>query len=304
LGHNRLVVTYAYCLGSRDRSPLEIFERDAEIARGHYATWSATPIVVQKTFTQLPATFEIPVPTPRGGQPVYPRMVFLRREVLAPGQSPAPVPQEPSTPHVGRGEYLAEVPVPWLIGTGSPGTPDNRPMQSKVYPPTRLLYVSKQGEVYEHQFIKWLKDDSDAWILLADFDLPQLPEPRALAAAKLIVYVQEAHDRAPMQAAAVGLRAPFEPGQAYNFEQLGDVAGTTLLARGNGPGDPFVPPRRYEIDVTRLARAWSRGEPRYGLALRIIPNRSVDDGWTVRFTPDPDRPVELEIATYVGSREE
>jgi hypothetical protein len=32
--------------------------------------------------------------------------------------------------------------------------------------------------------------------------------------------------------------------------------------------------------------------------LRIVPNRGVDDGWTVRFSPAKDKPVELKIETY------
>jgi len=71
------------------------------------------------------------------------------------------------------------------------------------------------------------------------------------------------------------------------------------VAKGNGPGDPFVPPRRYEIDVTKQVRRWARGEPAHGLALRIVPNRGVDDGWTVRFTPAKEKPAELAVAVYV-----
>jgi hypothetical protein len=275
-----------------------MFDRDAEITRAHYATWSETPVVVQKTITQLPATLEIPIPTPNGKRPVYPRMLFLRREVVAPGEEPMAVPTQSSVPQVGPDEYLAEVPDPWLIGTGKPMTAEDRPTKVKLVPVARTSYVSKQGEVFEHQFIKWLKDDSNAWILLVDFDLADLPDPKTLASAKLAVYVHEAHDRAPMQAAAVALGAPFEPGQPYDFSKLERVVGTTIVARGEGPGAPFVPPRRYEIDVTGAVRGWARGQPRHGLALRIIPNRAVDDGWTVRFTPVKDTPAELTIASY------
>ena len=298
LGQNRLVVTYAYCLGWRDQTPEQVFDRDAEIARGHYATWSDTPIVVQQTITRLPATLEIPVPTPKEKQPVYPRMLFLRRELLAPGQQPMDVPVAASKPRVGAGEYLANVPNPWTIGTGKPMTLDNRPTETKVVPVARTTYVSKEGEVFEHQFIKWLKDNSDAWILLTDFGITELPDAKSLASAKLVVYVHESHNRAPMQAAAVALGAPFETGKPFDFSKLGRTAGTTIVRQGDGPGAPFVPPRRYEIDVTRLVRAWSKGEPQHGLALRIIPNRGVDDGWTVRFTPAKDKPVELLIATF------
>jgi hypothetical protein len=152
----------------------------------------------------------------------------------------------------------------------------------------------------EHQFIKWLKDNSDAWILLADFQLADLPDPKTLASAKLVVYVNESHNKAPMQAAAVGLDAAFKEGVAFDFSKLGPPVGMTIVAQGNGPGDPFVPPRRYEIDVSRLVRNWARGEPQHGLALRIVPNRAVDDGWTVRFTPAKEKPVELQVNTYAG----
>ncbi len=298
LGKNRLVVTYAYCPGWRDRTPEEVFERDAEIARAHYAHWVETPIVVQKTIEKFPATFEIPVPTRKGKQPVYPRMVFLRREVLAPGQEPLPVPAKPTTPKVGPDEELATLPNPWLIGAQPPPAMPKRPTKTETRPPTKVGYVSKQGEVFNHQFVKWLKDNSNAWVLLADFDTGNLPDVKSLASAKLVFYVHEAHDKAPMQVAAVALGAPFEPGKPYDFSKLGKTAGSTVVQRGQGPGAPFDPPRRYEIDVTRAVRAWARGEPHHGLALRIVPNRGVDDGWTVRFTPAREKPVELEIATY------
>ena len=298
LGKNRLVVTYAYCRGARDRTPEEVLDRDAEIARAHYAAWDSTAIVVQKTFTRLPAVFEIPVPTPKDKQPVYPRMVFLRREVLAPGQEALPVPAAPSEPKVGPGEVLAKLPNPWTIGAAPPPKRDDRPVEKVTLAPTKLNYVSKQGEVFSHQFIKWLKDNSDAWVLLMDFDTGKLPDPKKLAGAKLVVYVEEAHDKAPMQAAAVMLDAPFTPGEGYDFSKLGQTAGFTIVARGNGPGAPFTPPRRCEIDVSRAVRAWARGEPNHGLALRIVPNRGVDDGWTVRFTPPKEKPVELVVETY------
>jgi hypothetical protein len=293
-----LVVTYAYCRGSRYRMPEEIFDRDAEIARAHWAEWDSRPIVVQKTFSRLPATFDVPVPTPADKQPVYPRMVFQRRELLAPGQQPMAVPQPPSEPKVGPGEVLATLPNPWTIGAKAPPKMDVRPVDKVTLPPAKLNYVSKQGEVFPHQFIKWLKDNSNAWVLLVDFDAAKLPGLKKLAGAKLVFYVDESHNKAPMQAAVVMLDAPFTPGEPYGFSKLGQTTGTTIVAQGNGPGDPFVPPRRYEIDVSRAVRAWARGEPRHGLALRIVPNRGVDDGWTVRFTPNREKPAELVVETF------
>jgi hypothetical protein len=120
LGNNRLVVTYAFCPGSRDATPAQLFDSGKEIARAHNATWSPAPTVVQKVIDRLPATLEIPMPTPKGKQPVYPRMVFLRREVLAPGQKPMEVPAAPSVPTIGPDETLATLPNPWTIGIERP----------------------------------------------------------------------------------------------------------------------------------------------------------------------------------------
>ena len=300
LGDNRLVVTYAYRLGSRSKSFEQMYDEDKEVAKSHDATWDKTVICVQKTFAagDLPAKFEIDCPTPKGRYPVYPRMVFVRREVLAPGQSPASLPSPATTPRVRSSEELATLPSPWLIGTLLPPSAPARATSSTVLPVKKVSYVSKKGQVFKHQFVKWLKDNSDAWIMLVDFDAGKLPKVDDLASAKLALYVDEAHDKAPMQVAAVVLDAPFEADEPFDFAKLGQSVGSTIVEKGNGAS--FASPRRYEIDVTRAVRAWAGGGKCHGLAVRIVPNRGVDDGWTVRFTPSRDKPAELEIATYAG----
>jgi hypothetical protein len=298
LGDRRLAVTYAYCLGSRSSTPEAICEAGQEIGRARDARWSDRPIVVQKVFDSLPATFEIPIPTPQGKQPVYPRMLVLRREVLLPGQKPMDVPVAPSEPKVGANETLATLPNPWTIGVERPPAMPERPTKRVVLPASKTLYVSKKGEVFEHHFVKWLKDNSEAWVFLVGLDRERLPQPKRIAAAKLILYVHEAHDKAPTEVAATALEAAFEPGQKFDFARLGRSVGSTIVAKGDGPDAPFNPPRRYEIDVTRQVRAWAKGENALGLGVRIVPNRGVDDGWTVRFTPVKEKPAEWEILEY------
>jgi hypothetical protein len=297
LGKNKLAVTYAYRLGSRTKSFEQLLDEDKEIAKAHNASWDPAVICVQKVFAaaDLPAKFEIDCPTPKGKHPVYPRMVFVRREVLAPGQEPLPVPSPPSPPKVGENEELVSLPNPFLIGTQPPPAAPKRPTVSNVLPARRTAFVSKKGEVFKHNFIKWLKDNSDAWIMLVDFDAAKLPKADDLAGAKLVLYVQEAHDKAPMEVAAALLGAPFEPEQPYSFSQLGASVGSTVVKKGTGKP---MPVQRYEIDVTKAVRAWSGGAKANGLAVRIVPNRGVDDGWTVRFVPAKDKPVELEVATF------
>jgi hypothetical protein len=118
LGQNRLAVTYAYRLGSRKKSFEQMYGEDKEVAKGHDAAWDDKVICVQKIFGagDLPATFTIDCPTPRGKFPVYPRMLLVRREVLMPGQTPLATPVPPSTSAAGPGEELATVPNPFGIG--------------------------------------------------------------------------------------------------------------------------------------------------------------------------------------------
>ncbi|HUT35593.1 MAG TPA: hypothetical protein VNE39_19040 [Planctomycetota bacterium] len=302
LGKNRLVVTYAYCLGSRNCSYEQVFDKGAEVARAHYASWAETPIVVQKIVDKFPYTFEVPIPTPKGKYPVYPRMVLLRREVLAPGQEPMATPTPPSTPTVGANDVLATTPNPWLIGAAKPASRADVPTKATTFPLKRVSYVNLKGEVFAHNFIKWLKPNDPAgpaaWILLIGVDDVKLPEAKNLASAKLTFYVIEAHDKANMEAAAVLLKAPFEAGKPYDFKGLGDNVGSAIVKQGAGRDKVFDPPLRYEIDVTKAVRTWIGGEKPHGLALRIVPNRGVDDGWTVRFTPSKDKLPELEITTY------
>ncbi len=300
LGPNKLVVTYAYRLGSRKKSFEQMYDEDKELAKAHDAAWDDTVTCVQKTFTakELPSKFDIDCPTPKGRYPVYPRMLFVRREVLAPGQESAALPARPSQTVAGPDQELATLPSPWTIGTQPPPQVPARSTQRTLLPATRISYVSKQGEVFQHRFVKWLKDNSDAWIMLVDFDTAKLPAVKDLASARLILYVEEAHEKASMQAAAVMLDAAFEPGRPYDFAKLGQHVGTTVVQQGTGA--LFAPPRRYEIDVTKAVRAWAGGVKPYGLAVRIVPNGGVDNGWTVRFTPAQDKSAELEITTYAA----
>jgi hypothetical protein len=125
LGENILTVTYAYKLGSRTKSFEQLCAQGKEVAKQHNATWSDTVTYVRKTFTakELPATFVIDCPTPKGQYPVYPRMLFMRREIRAPGAAVQPMPTgsvEATT--VGENDTLQTLPNPFLVGTEVPPT--------------------------------------------------------------------------------------------------------------------------------------------------------------------------------------
>jgi len=128
LGDNRLVVTYAYRPGARNESYEQMYKEDKEIARAHNAKWETTPTVVQKVFTakDLPATFEIDVPTPKDKYPVYPRMMFVRREVVGPDQKPLPLPEGAKQATTGLNDELKTLPSPLTTGINRPPAGDAR----------------------------------------------------------------------------------------------------------------------------------------------------------------------------------
>lgn len=123
LGESKLVVTYAYAPGYRGKSFDDLVKEGKRLFNQSYASWATNaPTVVQKTFVakELPATFDIDVATPKDKYPVYPRMLFVRREVVPPNGKPLPLPANAQEPKKSRGDELKTLPSPFLIGINPP----------------------------------------------------------------------------------------------------------------------------------------------------------------------------------------
>lgn len=303
LGKNRLVVTYAYRQGNRYRSYEQLADMDAEVARAHKAVWSEAPTVVRKTFTaaDLPATFQIDVPTPKDKHPVYPRMLFLRREVLGPGSKPLPLPAGAQPPTMAKDDALKTTPNPFGIGIAKPPKKVVRPTVTRRIALAPSHVVDKAGKVYgTDQFIKWRKDNSEAWVLLIAGELKDLPAPRDIASARLVLPVVRGHPEAPTRIAAMLLSAPIQKGKAYDFKNLGGVLGTAIVPK-TPAGEDFDPPREFPLDVTRGLKRLAGGEGSFcGFGIRTVPDRSVDDGWTVRVNVATNVKPRLEVEVYAG----
>ena len=297
LGESRLVVTYAYCLGSRNQSYEQIADRGAELARAHYAKWSETPTVVQKTLAaaDLPATFTIDVPTPKGKYPVYPRMLFLRREVLSPGAKPLPLPAGAVEPKVGKDDTLKTLPNPFLVGIAKPPKKVERPTASKKIPLACSHVVKTDGKTFDNNFIKWRPKKYEAWVMLVGGTLGRLPAPRDIAAARLCFPVVNACPQATTQVGCTLLEVPFEKGKPYDFKKLGKVLGTVNVPKQAAAGAA----KYYKIDVTRAIKQLAAGEAKFhGFCIRTIPNRSIDDGWTTRIDITKKEVTYLEMEAY------
>lgn len=122
LGDNQLVVTIAYAPGYRSTSYDDLCSQGKRIAAQVDAVWAEAPTVVQKIYTakDLPAKIEINVPTPKGKFAVYPKMIFVRRELISAKGKPMPLPENAQTYKVGPEDELQTLPNPFLIGLNFP----------------------------------------------------------------------------------------------------------------------------------------------------------------------------------------
>jgi hypothetical protein len=305
LGPNKLVVTYAYRLGSRTKSFEQLCDQGKEIAKQHNAKWADTVTVAQKTFAaaELPATFVIDCPTPKGQFPVYPRMVFVRREIVAPGASPLPLPAGAAAAQAAAAAELPTLPNPFLVGTEIPAPAKPRAVKTSQIPLAYAQFVSETGEVGPKGVLKWPKVDGEEGkvlrgAVLVTGDLKGLPA-RGLAAARLMVPVSAGHNMAPGKLGVVLLKGAFEPGKACNVKDLTDTIGTGLIPKQPEATPVYTPAKAVAIDVTRGMKAVASGERVFhGFALRIVPDRGTDEGYTVRCDVSPTEKMWLEVDAY------
>lgn len=304
LGDNRLVVTYAYQPGFRNKSYEQLCLEGKEIARGHNAVWEKTPTVVQKIFTarDLPARFDIDVPTPKDKHPVYPRMLFVRREVLGPNQKPLPLPENAQQPRVVPQDELKSLPNPLLTGIQPPPARVARPTKTMTIELTSASFVTKSGNAPAGDMLRWPKNPQEKVepvAFLVGGELRGIPALKDLAAARLVVPVIRAHPKAPTRIGAAALKSPIEPGKSYDFAKIGEVLGTEIVPKHAEDAPNWDPAKSIKLDVSRAIRSLLASEGKFhGFALRVVPDRGVDDGWTVRVQLPKQPKIYLEVDVY------
>jgi len=298
LGANRLAVTYAYRRGSRSASPEALAEAGEELARGHHASWSPKPTVARKVFhaADLPATFDVDVPTPKGQYPVYPRMLWLRREVLAPGAEPLPLPAAAEGPQAGPEGELVTLPNPFAVGWAPPPRGALRTTTTRAIPLRAGPAVSRAGGSQSNHFLKW--KDGETWAMLVAGDLAGLPPAREIAAARLVFPVLRGHAKAATRVGVTLLGTPVREGEPYPFEQLGEVAGSVAVPRQPSEAD-YSPPRPFAATITGAVKRIAAGAASFrGFAIRIVPDRAVDDGYIARIDMPDSARTALELDVY------
>ena len=304
LGENKLVVTYAYRTGSRRKSYEQLCLEGKEVSRGHDASWKTATTVVQKVFTakDLPAKFDIDIPTPKGEHPVYPRMLYVRREVLTPNQNPLPRPENSQPPQETPGDELKTLPNPILVGTEPPPPQIKRAVQTTTISLVPSHFVGKSGDVPTSDLLRWPKSDQekiDPLVYLIGGELKNLPPLKNLAAARLVFPVTRAHPKAPTKVGVVALPEPIVKDKGYDFAKLGEVLGSVNVPTLADDAPNWSPAKEFKIDITRYIRSLIvDGGNFHGLGLRVVPDRGVDDGWTVRVQLPNQPQIRLEVETY------
>jgi hypothetical protein len=300
LGENLLVVTYAWKNGARSKTYEQLADMGAELGRGHHATWSDAPTVMQKTFraSELPADFDIPVPTPKDKQAVYPRMLFLRREIVAPGGKPLPLPENAAAPQVGPNDELKTLPSPFTVGIGSAPQKVERKTTTRKVPLAVSCCLSKDGQTADNHYLKW--KEGETWVALATGELKDLPPAGRIAAARLVFPVARGHAKASTKVGVALLGASFEKGKPYDFKHLDELIGTAVIPRQ--PTDAaYDPPKTFAAEITRGVKKVASGESAFhGFALRTVPDRGVDEGYIVRCDLPAAAQVTLEVDVYEG----
>ena len=310
LGENKLVVTYAYRPGTRRKSFEQLCLEGKEIARGHDAIWDPATTVVQKVFAarDLPATFDIDVPTPKDKYPVYPRMLFARREIVSPSQKPLPLPEGAHEPQMGPGDELKTLPNPLLVGTRSPPAQVVRAVKTMTLELTAGPIITRSGRPAAGDMLRWPKNNQekvDPVAYLVGGELKGLPSLKDLAEARLVFPAIRAHNKALTKVGVTALQAPFGQDHLFDFGKLGEVLGTTtVLMQAENAGE-WAPPKQFKVDVTRALRSLIVGDAKFhGFALRVVPDRGVDDGWTVCLQLPREPRIYLEVDVYTDAPKE
>jgi len=166
-----------------------------------------------------------------------------------------------------------------------------------------VQFCNEKGEISEEGALTWPKNPAEQGkvieaAVIFDGDLKALPAGK-LAAARLVFPVISGHNKASGKVGAVFLPGPIEKGKPLDFKSLDTLAGTTTVPMQPGATPEYKPAKAFEIDVTRAVKAIASHEmPFHGIALRIVPDRGVDDGYTVRCTVPPTEKAYLDVDVY------
>lgn len=120
-----------------------------------------------------------------------------------------------------------------------------------------------------------------------------------VAAARLCVPVLSGHPSTAAQIGVAFLAAPPIKGSPVDVNALPEAQGAGLVPKQPGEASGFTPAKIIPVDITRQIRAVAKQQAAFnGLGIRVVPNRAVDDGYTVRCEVSPSDRIVLQVDVY------
>ena len=163
-----------------------------------------------------------------------------------------------------------------------------------------VQYVSVKGTVAPTGRLQWPKNDADAagktaGAVLLTGSFTEIPS-KNLAAARLVVPFVKASMMAQCKVGVVLLTTPVEAGKALDVTGLVDIKGTGVLPKLPEDKDRFEPPEVLSIDLTSEVKGIAGDSSKVkGFALRLVPDRAIDDGYAVGCFVAEKEPIYLEV---------
>lgn len=303
LKDNNLVVTYVFQVGSKSKSFEDYVDAGKEVAKSHNTEWGPEVSYVQKIikasdFKDGKFKFNIDLPTPKGKYPAYPRMINLKREIIGPNDKPAPLPEGAVAYKTPEGQEFMTLPYPFHLDLIKPEVEKPRKIKSEKLKAEFGFAVSEAGQVAENHYIKVKPNEN--WDILMKADLSTLKDANSFNALKIALPVIRGHAKAKVKIAAFLLSEPYELNKPYDFKKIGTTdIGVTILPIQPEEKD-YSPAQYFFIDITKAAKGFVKeGKKEIYLAITTIPDRTVDDGHTVRADFDHKAEFYLSVENFV-----
>jgi hypothetical protein len=164
-----------------------------------------------------------------------------------------------------------------------------------------VQFVNDKGEVAPTGRLQWPKNEADAknvkagtLLLMGDFSA--VPT-KGIAAVRLVVPVTKGGFKSKFKLGAVLLSDAIEAGKALDVKGLVKIAGTGIVPMQPDANQPeFKPALPLTMNITASFKDLAKAPT--GIALRLVPDREVDQGYIAGCQVSATDPIVLEVDVY------
>ncbi len=256
------------------------FEVAKDKDKPEYATTAKTET---KEIAGSPTEFAITTPATKR----FPKMDFIRLECLASGAKGS------QKLDFGKAEAMAATDAPAGAARAAPAA-EAKQSGNTVSVPLKAEYATAKGEVgKKFWIIRWPKSAAAggvvASVVVLSGDIKAALAGRGeIVAARVMVPIVEGYSDASSKIGVACLKAPIEVSKGWDAASVDTPVEGTVIPK-------LAEAQVITVDATSAVKAALAGAAFNGLALRMVPDRSVDDGYTVNCKVNPKGPITLEV---------